>query len=78
MPSHDSGIPEIDNDPVIRRIWRGEAGTLHEAEEQYLNSSLDEAIHLLQTPLSDEELGQHPLMVMYRRHGSRGWEDSLF
>ena len=77
MPDHDSGIPEIDNDPVIRRIWRGEATTLHEAEEQYLNASLAEAIGLLQTPLSNEELGQHPLFVMYRRHGSRGWEDSL-
>jgi hypothetical protein len=23
------------------------------------------------------ELGRHPLLVMFRRHGSRGWEDSL-
>lgn len=77
MPDHASGVPEIDNDSIICRLWRGEARTLHEAEEQYLNASLGEAIRMLQTSLSDEELGQHPLFVMYRRHGSRGWEDSL-
>ena len=77
MHSSESLIPEIDDDPVIRLLWRGEAQTLHEAEEQYLNASLDEAIALLHTSLSDEELGEHPLFVMYRRHGSRAWEDSL-
>jgi hypothetical protein len=43
----------------------------------YLDASLPEVIRLLESPLSDEELGRHPLLVMYSRHGSRGWEDSL-
>jgi hypothetical protein len=43
----------------------------------YLNASLPEVIRLLQSPLSNEELGRHPLLVLYRQHGSRGWEDSL-
>jgi hypothetical protein len=55
MHSSESLIPEIDDDPVIRLLWRGNARTLHEAEEQYLNASLDEAIALLHTSLSDEE-----------------------
>ena len=77
MSTSESIIPELDNDPVLRLLWRGEARTVHEAEELYLNASLPEVIRLLQSPLSDEELGRHPLFVMYRRRSSRGWEDSL-
>ena len=77
MSSSESIIPELDHDPVLRMLVRGEARTVHEAEEQYLNASFPEVIRLLQSSLTDEELGQHPLFVMYRRHGSRGWEDSL-
>jgi hypothetical protein len=32
---------------------------------------------VLQSPLSDEELGRHPLLVLYRTRGSRPREDDL-
>jgi hypothetical protein len=43
----------------------------------YLDSCLPEVVGLLQSGLSDEELGRHPLMQMLRSHGSRGWEEAL-
>ena len=36
-----------------------------------------EVVRLLQSGLSDEELGRYPLMQMLRSHGSRGWEESV-
>ena len=77
MSSNEAILLELDNDPVLHLLLTGQARTAAEAEEMYLNASLPEVIRLLQSPLSDEELGRHPLLVMYRRHGSRGWEDSL-
>jgi len=77
MSAIESILPELDDDPVVHLLLTGQAQTAAEAEEMYLNASLPEVIRLLEIPLSDEELGQHPLMVMYRCHGSRGWEDSL-
>ena len=76
-------IPQDDNllgiplDPVARLLVNGQAQTLREAEEQYLDGCLPEVVRLLQSPVSDEELGRHPLMLMLRAHGSRGWEESL-
>ncbi len=77
MPSSENFLPELDNDPVVHLLLTGQARTMAAAEEMYLNRSLPEVIRLLQSPLTNEELGRHPLLVMYRRHGSRGWEDSL-
>jgi len=77
MPFSDLMLPELDSDPVLHLLLTSQARTVAEAEEMYLNSSLPDVIRLLQSPLSDEELGRHPLLEMYRRHGSRGWEDSL-
>ena len=77
MPSGESTLPELDNDPVLHLLLTGQARTEADAEEAYLNASLPEVLRLLQSSLSDEELGRHPLLVMFRRHGSRGWEDSL-
>jgi hypothetical protein len=77
MSASDSILPELNHDPVLHLLLTGRAQTVAEAEELVLNGSLPEVIRLLQSPLSDEELGSHPLLVMYRRHGSRGWEDSL-
>jgi hypothetical protein len=77
MPTELSGIPAFDDDPVIRLLLGGQARTLQEAEQMYLDNCLPEVVRLLQSPLTDEELGNHPLMVMLRRHGSRGHEDSL-
>jgi hypothetical protein len=77
MPSGETLIPELDNDPVLRLLWRGEARTVHEAEEQYLNASMPAILELLASDLSDSELCSHPLLVLLRVHGSRGREDSL-
>lgn len=70
-------ITRISNDPVAQLLLRGEAETLREAEELYLDSCLPEVVRLLQSGLSDEELGRHPLMRMLRAHGSRGWEEAI-
>lgn len=75
--------PQVDDleglttDPVERLLLTGEAATVHEAEERYLDGAFAEAIALLAGPLSDEELGRHPLFALYRSHGSRPREDSL-
>jgi hypothetical protein len=37
----------------------------------------DIVVKLLQSGLSGEELGRHPLMQMLRAHGSRGWEEAV-
>ncbi len=70
-------IPGVTDDPVIRLLLSGEARTLHEAEEKYLDSAMPEILELLRSTLTDEELARHPLLIMIRAHGSRGWEDSI-
>ena len=64
-------------DPVERLLLTGRARTVYEAEEMYLDSAYPQVLALLASPLSDEELGRHPLLVMYRSHGSRPREDSF-
>jgi hypothetical protein len=75
--SVDSEDITLSSDPVAQLLLNGKAKTLREAEELYLDSCLPEVIRLLQSGLSDEELGRHPLMQMLRSHGSRGWEEAL-
>src|SRR5437773_856923 len=70
-------IPGVTDDPVIGLLLRGEARTLHEAEEMFLDSAMPEVLGLLAGPLSNEALGEHPLSRMVLLNGSRGWEDSL-
>jgi hypothetical protein len=77
MPFQRTGISLVDDDPVLLLLISGEAATLHEAEELYLNRSMPEIVRLLASDLSDQELVNHPLLVLLRSHGSRGWEDSL-
>jgi len=77
MSLEESGIPQIDEDPVLRLLLDGTASTLDEAEELYLDASMAEIVRLLGTPLSDDELCNHPLLILLRSQGSRGWEDSL-
>lgn len=72
----DALVAQLD-DPVDRLLLTGQAATVHEAEEMYLNSAHAEVLALLESSLSDEELGRHPLLVMFRSHGSRAREDSL-
>jgi hypothetical protein len=64
-------------DPVELLLLTGRASTVHEAEEMYLDSAYPQALALLASPLSNEELGRHPLFILYRSHGSRPREDSL-
>ncbi len=70
-------LDAIVTDPVERLLLTGRARTVHEAEEMYLDSAYDEILTLLAGPLSDVELGRHPLFALYRSHGSRPREDSL-
>ena len=77
MTPDPNDITHLSNDPVAQLLLRGEAETLREAEELYLDSCLPEVVRLLQSGLSDEELGRHPLMLMLRSHGTRGWEESV-
>jgi hypothetical protein len=64
-------------DPVERLLLTGGAKTVREAEEMYLDAAYPEVLALLASPRSNEELGRHPLFVLYRSHGSRPRKDSL-
>jgi hypothetical protein len=64
-------------DPVERLLLTGRARTVCEAEEMYLDSAYPQVLALLASPLSNDELGRHPLFVLYRSHGSPPREDSL-
>jgi hypothetical protein len=58
------------SNPVERLLLTGRARTVWEAEEMYLDSAYPQVLALLASPLSNEELGRHPLFVLYRSHGS--------
>lgn len=77
MEHLDLPIPGITDDPVIQLLLRGEARTLHEAEEKYLDAALPLVLELLGSPLTNEELARHPLLMLMLAHGSRGWDDSI-
>jgi hypothetical protein len=77
MPMPEDHIPGVTDDPVIDLILRGEARTLHQAEEKYLDAAIPEILDLLRGPASNEELARHPLLNLVLAHGSRGWEDSI-
>jgi hypothetical protein len=61
---------------VLQLLMLGRAQTLDEVEELSLDESLPEIAKLVGSGLSDNELLHHPLMVLLRLRGSRGWEDS--
>jgi hypothetical protein len=65
------------SDPIVNMLLRGEASTVHEAEEKYLDAHLKEVIELVDGVKSDNEFRRHPLIAMLLSHGSRGFEDSL-
>jgi hypothetical protein len=76
--THDlSDLLAAVTDPVERLLLTGRARTVREAEELYLDSAYADVLALLASPLTNEELGRHPLLVLYRSHGSRPREDSL-
>jgi hypothetical protein len=77
-PTDDrSDLEAVITDPVERLLLTGRAKTVHEAEEMYLDAAYAEVLALLASPVSDEELGRHPLLLLYRSHGSRPREDSV-
>ena len=76
MGAQHDHIPGVTDDPVIRLLLRGEARTLYEAEEKYLDAAIPEILELLGGPLDNAALSRHPLLNLVRAHGSRGWEDS--
>lgn len=65
------------SDPVELLLLTGRAATVSEAQEMYLDAAYPEVLELLAGPLTNEELGEHPLMRLYRSCGSPGREDSL-
>ncbi len=77
METKNEEVLGVTDDPVLRLILDGTARTLDEAEEIYLDRSLPEILELLRKPIPDEELADHPLMMLLRVRGSRGREDSL-
>lgn len=78
-PATDSDRDFLEHftDPVERLLVTGAAATVAEAEAIVLDSSLDLVAELLQSSLTDEELARHPLLVLYRTHGSRPREDDI-
>jgi hypothetical protein len=70
-------ITGVTDDPVIQLLLRGEARTLYEAEEKYLDAAIPEILDLLRSPLSNDELARHPLLNLVLAHGSWDWEDSI-
>lgn len=76
-PRHPDSFLEHFPDPVERLLLTGAADSVSAAEEMVLNTSLDAVTELLRTPLSDAELGRHPLLALYRTRGSRPREDDL-
>ena len=65
------------DDPVVQLLLTGRAKTASEAERAYLDEHLDEVIELVNSPLSEEEFRQHPLISILLSRGSRGWDDSI-
>jgi hypothetical protein len=70
-------IPGITDDPVLRLVFTGQAETVEQAEEMYLESMHSELMDLLSGPLTNAELERHPLIVMLRRRAPRGWDESI-
>jgi hypothetical protein len=65
------------SDPVAEMILSGEARTVDEAEELYLDRHLMEVVDLVRSPLSEAEFRRHPLIMLLMARGSRGHDDSL-
>ncbi len=65
------------SDPIVPMLLRGDAETVSEAEEKYLDANIRQVIELVESPLSDEEFRAHPLITLLLSHGSRDWEDSV-
>lgn len=71
----------VKDDPISVLLLSGEASTVHEAETKFLNEHVETisrlVLELVESDLTDEEFGRHPLILLLRGHGSRRWEDSV-
>ena len=67
----DQNIDEL----IEQKLLDGRADTVAEAEEQLLNESWEAVLELAGGPLTNEELGDHPLCRLFRIRGSRPRED---
>ena len=70
-------VPGVTDDPVLRLILSGRAKSLDEAEELFLDESVPAILELIGSPLGNEQLEGHPLLMLLRARGMRGREDSL-
>jgi hypothetical protein len=77
VPGKAVKLLAVITDPVERMLLTGQADTVFEAEEKYLDAAHGEVLRLLASSLSDDELANHPLFKMFRSYGSPGREDSL-
>jgi hypothetical protein len=77
MAAEIEHVPGVTDDPVLQLILSGRAKTLDEAEELFLDESLPAIVELIGSPLRNDELECHPLLVLLRARGLRGREDSL-
>ena len=77
MESSDGPPTNLSTDPIVEILLSGEARSVSEGEELYLDRHVTEIVGLVESPLSDREFREHPLIVLLLAHGSRGWEDSL-
>jgi hypothetical protein len=76
--SNAGGRPEgALDDPILGYLLRGEASSLYEAEDMYLNASLPRILELVGSPISNEELMRHPLLELLLAHSSAEREDSM-
>jgi hypothetical protein len=76
MSTDHQQLPRMMDEQILELLLRGEAATLHDAEEMYLNAAIPEILDLLASSLSNEELSEEPILALILSHGSRGWEDS--
>jgi len=72
-----SEFGDLGADPVARLLLTGQARTVDEAEEMYLDASLPEFFALLETDICDDDLARHPLTRLLLSRGSRPREDSI-
>ena len=72
-----SGTTSVAPAATSAALLRGEALTALEAEEMYLERCMPDVLRLLASPIPNEELANHPLMLLMRVHGSRGWEEAV-
>jgi hypothetical protein len=77
MRPHEEEIPGVSYDRIFQLLLTGRAKDLYEAEEIYLDESMPELLKLLELPIPDDELAEHPLMRLILAHGSRGRGDSI-